>query len=305
MNLPDQHEAEETLATATTESDGSTRIAPAAAPARSSTLQPNSPTSYPPARPVYVYAIGRIEPRLPNIAVEKEIIQATGRADAAGLTDRQALATLLSQPENRYLVRGICWVMTIQGLDTYIVRPRDPVDLNLLVEALRPEPKPSDLDVVIGVKGPIAPPEMCNGLLVPVVGYDQIYFFDRDALIDAIPRPDNIGEAEFPAAAAELFDRIIQMADNAGATDEDRALNYLAMRYPAIYAHAAEAFARNESLTAIDVIPSRLSGARTVMDVIFSYTSRNTDVIAKSYLTVDVTYEHPFLIRRLSPYFDR
>jgi len=252
-----------------------------------------------------VYAIGRIEPRLPNIAVEKEIMQATGRADATGLTDRQALAALLSQPENRYLVRGICWVMTIQELDTYIVTPRDPVDLNLLVEALRPEPKPSDLDVVIGMKGPIAPPDMCNGLLVPVVGYNQIFFFDRDALIDAIPRPDKIGKTEFPAAAAELFDRIIHMADNAGATDEDRALNYLAMRYPAIYAHAAGALARNESLTAIEVIPSRLSGPRTVMDVIFSYTSRDTDVTAKFCVTVDVTYEHPFLIRRLSPYFDR
>jgi hypothetical protein len=305
MNLPDQPEAEETLATATAESDGLTRIAPAAATASSPTPQPNPPPTYPPARPGYVYAIGLIEPRFPNIAVEKEIIQATSRAGAAGLTDRQALAALLSQPENRYLARGICWVMTIQGLDTYIMRPRDPVDLNLLVEALRPEPKPSDLDVIIGVKGPIAPPEMCNGLLVPVVGYDQIYFFDRDALIGAIPRPDSIGEAEFPAAAAELFDRIIQVADNAGATDEDRALNYLAMRYPAIYAHAAEAFARNESLTAIDVIPSRLSGARTVMDVIFSYTNRDTDVITKFCVTVDVTYQHPFLVRRLSPYFDR
>ena len=33
------------------------------------------------------------------------------------------------------------------------------------------------------------------------------------------------------------------MTDNAGATDEHRALNYLAVRYPAIYAKAAEAFA--------------------------------------------------------------
>ncbi len=30
------------------------------------------------------------------------------------------------------------------------------------------------------------------------------------------------------------------MTDNAGATDEHRALNYLAMGYPAIYARAAE-----------------------------------------------------------------
>jgi hypothetical protein len=35
----------------------------------------------------------------------------------------------------------------------------------------------------------------------------------------------------------------MQMTDNAGATDEDRAPNYLAVRYPAIYAKAAESFA--------------------------------------------------------------
>ena len=71
------------------------------------------------------------------------------------------------------------------------------------------------------------------------------------------------------------------MADNAGATDEHRALNYLAVRYPAIYASAAEAFGRNASLTAVEVRPSPLSGVRKVVDVIFSYTNRNTDVIDK------------------------
>jgi hypothetical protein len=41
----------------------------------------------------------------------------------------------------------------------------------------------------------------------------------------------------------------MQMTDNGGATDETRALNYLAVRYPAIYATAAESFERNSSLT--------------------------------------------------------
>jgi hypothetical protein len=63
--------------------------------------------------------------------------------------------------------------MTIEGLETYILTPRDPGDLDLLVEALRPNPTPMDLDVVIGMKGPIAPPELCNGLLVPMVLFDH------------------------------------------------------------------------------------------------------------------------------------
>jgi hypothetical protein len=54
------------------------------------------------------------------------------------------------------------------------------------------------------------------------------------------------------------------MADNAGATDEHRALNYCAVRYPRIYETVAEAFGRNSSLTAVEVRPSRLSGTRKI-----------------------------------------
>jgi len=257
------------------------------------------------ATPSYVYAIGRIEPRFPRLSVEKEFVQATGREGTAGLTDRQALYAVLSKPENRYLVRQLCWVMTIEGLETYVVVPRDPADFGLLVEALRPTPQPWDLDCIIGVRGPIALAEMCNGLMVPIVVFDQIYSFDRGTLIKAIPRPEKITAKEFTSAAEELFDRIMQMTDNAGATDEHRALNYCALRYQAVYASAADAFARNESLTAVDVQPSPVSGTRKVVDVIFSYTNRNTDVVEKFFARVDVTEEFPFLVTKLSPYYDR
>jgi len=95
------------------------------------------------------------------------------------------------------------------------------------------------------------------------------------------------------------------MTDNAGATAEHRSLNYLAVRYPAIYAKAAEEFARDFSLTGVDVLASPLSGARSVADVIFSYTNRNTDFTEKFFVRVDVTEEFPFLVTKLSPYYDR
>jgi PatG C-terminal len=173
------------------------------------------------------------------------------------------------------------------------------------VEALRANPSPMDLDVVIGMRGPIAPPEVCNGLMLPIVMFDQIYSFERDSLIQSIPKPEKGASKEFVPAAEELFDRIMQMADNAGATDEHRALNYLTVRYPAIYAKTAEAFARNASLTAVDVRISALSGTRKIVDIIFSYTNRNTDVTEKFFVCVDVTEEFPFVVKKLSPYYDR
>jgi hypothetical protein len=252
-----------------------------------------------------VYAIGKVEARFPNISVEKEFAQATGRTDTLGKTDQQTFHAVLSRRENRYLLRQLCWVLTIQGLETFLLVPRDPADMELLIEAIRPNPSAMDVDVVIGVRGPIAPPAMCNGLTVPLVAFDQIYSFDRDTLIKAIPRPEEATEAQFGAAAEELFGRIMQMTDNAGTTDEHRALNYLAMRYPAIYSKTAEAFGRDYALTAVEVRPSPLRGSRNIVDAIFVYTNRNTDFTEKFSVRADVTDEFPFLVTKMSSYYDK
>lgn len=257
------------------------------------------------SRPVsFVYAIGRIEARFPSLAAEKEFAQATGRTDTAGKTDQQTFHAVLSQRENRYLARQLCWVLSIQGLDTYLLLPRDPGDIELLVEAIRPGYSPDAIDVVVGTRGPIAPPEMCNGLMVPIVAFDQIYSFDRGKLIEAIPRPKKIPAGQFGPTAGELFSRIMQLTDNAGATDEHRALNYLAMRYPAIYARTAEEFARDYSLTGVEARPSPLSDTYKIVDVIFAYTNRNNDFTEKFYVRVDVTEEFPFLRTKMSPFYE-
>ena len=162
-----------------------------------------------------------------------------------------------------------------------------------------------DIDVVIGMRGPIAPPEFCNGLMVPIVASTR--FTLSTAMRSSRPSRGRRRrrQSSLKRRPEEVFDRILQMTDNAGATDEHRALNYLAMRYPAIYAKAAEEFARDFSLTGVDVRPSPLSGTRKIVDVIFSYTNRNTDFTEKFFVRVDVTEEFPFLVTKLSPYYDR
>jgi len=254
--------------------------------------------------PSYVYAIGRVETRFPNIAVEKEFAQATARTETEGMTDQQACHAGLTMRENRLLARQLCWVLSIQSLETYLLVPRDPADIELLIEAIRPVPSPDDLDVVIGTRGPVASPEYCNGLTVPFVILDQMYSFDRDSLIAAIPRPERTPAAQFAPAAEELFARIMQLTDNAGATDEHRALNYLVMRYPAIYAKAAEQFSRDFSLSRVEVRQSTLSNARKLIDVVFAYTNRNTDFTEKSCVRVDVTEQFPFLVSKMAPYYN-
>jgi hypothetical protein len=212
---------------------------------------------------------------------------------------------VLNQRSNRYLARQLCWVLTIEGVETYLLELADPSDLDLLIEAVRPVPRATDVDVVVGIRGPIAPPSYCNGLTLPLVRVDQMYSFDIDGMIKSIPRPESAEEARFAAAAEALFGQFIQVADNAGATDEDRALNYLALRYPAIYARAAAAQDQNRSLTAVETRPSSLAAARNIIEVIFSFNDRQTDVIEKWFVRVDVTDKFPFLVTKLSPYLER
>jgi len=254
----------------------------------------------------FVYAIGQIDYRFPNLGLEKEYAQVAGRTDTTGLRDRQVAQNVLAEDQNRYLARQLCWVLRIEGLDTYILQPSDPADFKMLIEAMgRPYSSDNDVDVVIGLRGPIAPPGMCNGLTVPIVLFDQIYSFDKDTLVKAIPKPETREADQFEGDAKDLFSRIVQLADNAGATDEHRALNYLAVRYPEIYHETSRQFTENSSLAAVDVRPSRLSGTRKILDVIFSYTHRQTDVTEKRFVRVDVTEMFPFLVTKLSPFYER
>src|SRR5207248_1315198 len=163
----DQPSSVHSAAVAPSEEPNPVSSSPAPLPSTASCPSCASPLG-PQARS-YVYALGQIGPRFPSPAVEKEFAQVTGRTQTKGKTDREAMQTVLSARENRYLARQLCWVLTVQGLETYLLMPRDSVDFDLLVEAVRATPRPTDLDAVVGLRGPIAPPEMCNGLMVPIV----------------------------------------------------------------------------------------------------------------------------------------
>ena len=294
--------------------DGDSRAAeyvqapPAAAPRDMSPSSAEPAATGTPREPGgFVYAIGQIDARYPSLGVEKEFNQVASLMPTKNLTERQVLKRVIEEDANRYLARSLCWLMLIGGLETYILSPRDPADFKLLIDAYRAKPDPGDVDVVIGVRGPIAPPEACNGIAVPIVAFDQLYSFTRKTLVDAIPAPQvatDFDDAHFRTTADDMFTRIIQMADNAGAIDEHRALNYLAVRSPTIYTQAAVAHARNASVTGVEVRTSRLSGVRNVVDVIFSYTDRQTDVVEKFFARVDVTEQYPFLVTPLSQFFE-
>ena len=253
---------------------------------------------------VFVYAVGKIEARFPNLAAEKEFAQSTGRMDPASRPDQQTLKSILSRRESRYLARQLCWVLGIDGLDAYLLVPRDPSDIDLLVDAIRPAAGTHDIDVVVGIRGPVAAPAMCNGLTLPILIFDQIYSAKRDAFIKSLSKHENATEPRSASAAEELLGTVMQLTQNTGATNAHRAVNYLTMRYPAIYGKALEQYENGSFLTAVDVRPHPVSSSRNIVDVVFSYTNRKTNVTEKSSVSVDVTEQFPFLVTKISPYLD-
>ena len=255
----------------------------------------------------YVYAIGKVVHRFPNKSIELELFQATGRiqSETKGRTHEEAIHKVLTDPNNRYIARQVCYVLTIEGLETYILTSSDPLDIERLAQALRPAPELGDIDVIIGTRGQLATPGMCNGIIVPIVNVDQIYSFDRDTLIKSIPKRKGMSDDQFKTTAHLVFNQITQIADNAGATDEHRALNYLAVRYDEIYHRTQLMQDENYSFSGIDVLPSRLSSTRKIVDVIFSYENRTNRASQKWFARVDVTEEFPFLVSPMQQYFER
>jgi len=145
---------------------------------------------------------------------------------------------------------------------------------------------------------------MCNGQLLPIVAFDQLYSFDRESLIKSIPVPKAAQAKEFSATAHEVLDRILEMTDNAGATEGYRALNYLAVRDPGLYARAAECHERDLALTAVETRPWRLSAARRTVEALFTFTHRKNEFVEKHCARVDVHDEFPFLVSKIAPYYE-
>jgi hypothetical protein len=251
----------------------------------------------------YVYVLGQVEARFPSRSIEKEYVQILERSKSTNLENKHALYSILSQSENRYLTRKLSWVLIIEGMPIYLLLPTSPENLDIILEAIRPSTCSLDRSVIIGRKGPVASPDIC-GLEVPMVLVDQIYSLDYNNFVKSI-HSTSIVDEKYKTVAVETFRRMMQIADNTGSTDKHRALNYLVVRNPDIYAKAAEELERNFSLTSVNAISSRLSDSRKIVSVILSFTNKETGAVEKYFVRVDLTEEFPFIVTKMAPYYDR
>ena len=107
-----------------------------------------------------------------------------------------------------------------------------------------------------------------------------------------------------PITSEEISHAIIQMVNSVGGIEEHRALTYIALRYPDFYEKTIEMYNNDFSLTGIEARPSHLTGQRKIVDCIFSYKHRKKNFIEKWFCRIDVGEIFPFLVTRLSPFYE-
>lgn len=266
----------------------------------------------------YVYALGTVIARFPNMSLEKEFVQAVKHEDVHRIDERAIQYDILNRSHYRYIARDMCWVFSIQNVDTYILEPQTDGELQQLIDMLSKDPEDiyiqhgaADVDVVIGELGPIASPEKCNGLQIPVVIVNHTYSFKVQEFLDGISIELGPGHSLSPDQVNELklkvLSMLMQLADNVGNLDEHRAINYLALRYPKVYEQTILESQQDNSLHGVSAQMSRLNanGTRRIVDIIFTYSNKSSDVKTRFYASVDVGGMFPFLMDRLQPYYER
>jgi hypothetical protein len=163
-------------------------------------------------------------------------------------------------------------------------------------------PRQEDLELFVGSSS-LVPVEACPGVTAPVLAVERLSSFKRETLLGWCKAPDNASRAGVPNPDT-LFERLVRSADNFGDEDRWRALNHLAIQYMPIYQKYAE-LANEHDLVSIDVVPSRLSRERRLVDPVFAFRHKTTGVVQKFFVRVDVSHLFPMVINPLIEYFDR
>src|SRR5262249_15346251 len=147
------------------------------------------------------------------------------------------------------------WVFVNEAQDCFVIVPRDHHELLVLIEGFVSS-KDNSVIVVVGrsTLGTQWAPDTGEPAL-PRFGADQFISFEMDGFVGRVPRPADLPEEEFKNSVRTIFSRILRRSNNTGISDDHRALNYIALRYPAIFEVATRAAAKSLVLASIDARP--------------------------------------------------
>jgi len=250
--------------------------------------------------------------------VEKEFAQAAGSPLTGGAADINLLREVLQDPENSYLGRHLCWIFSAQHIEAFVLAPRGDADIARLMEAVPSADAESVLNVVVGQSSEVK--SRCTVPGLPTITFEQLLTFTSSdfsqALLDADREMASAADSESAPEATDassrdedravirdLFDRLTRRSDNRGISDEHRALNYVALRYPRFYSAILAGRREGKALASVEALPAASTDRRMVA-VRATLRNRRTDIIERYRCLVDVTEVFPFLVTSLELTYD-
>lgn len=258
-----------------------------------------------------VFARGNIRAEFPSLSVEKEFYQALNSDELNPHPGSATLFSVLCKMENLYLTREMCWVFQVNGIDVYVLAAASEQELSGFVRGLATHPS-FDFDVIVGAQVGQSNPAACNGIGLPLVYCKGVNTYTYKEMAKAI-----VDRAGVPAdRASAILSHFLELTNNDGQGDDNRAINFLTLRYMGIYTLAYQMEQSTDqsntsgpvdvagfSLASVATRPSTVRGGRNIYDVIFNFTGNSTGVLQQWFCRVDITGQHPFLLNDLVRYY--
>lgn len=248
----------------------------------------------------FAYSIGEIKPVFPNTGLYKEFLSIASNPND--------YYTVFSNPKYSYITQLMCWVLEINNVDVFVVKPRSALELRDLVESLGPVKntggQPSSnrgeryQTLIIGTRNGMSVPSQCNGLTLPLVTANQVFYFTYSELINQIEGL----KIKDPQIINELLQKLLAKP-NTGTTDAERALNFVAVRNPEVYKrYMALREEGGHVLISVRTERAASGGNRSIINVIFENQQEDTGEQKFLYTGVDVTDQFPFINTKLREY---
>lgn len=282
-----------------------------------------------------VYAVGTLQARFPSLSVEKEFFQALPSPSTGGSTSDGGISfdvsdevgllqlnlsqnltgnlyTVLSQAENFYIAREMCWSLTnTDGNEIYSIIPASNQRLNELIGAIKPDTNGNLQNYIItgGMKAGFVNPSCMNGD-APVVMLVNLLPASTEQIVSKVTQQDNSVNATYLQG---LVDEILSLNANDGMTDHDRALNYVLYNnmdiYLRSYQHLYNSNNNGPNPSGYQLVNIRTewggSTARKIVRIILDYQGIDSGATQSWYSSVDVTGQFPFLLTGYSRYLQR
>jgi hypothetical protein len=261
----------------------------------------------------FIYAVGIIKPVFPNTGLQKAFNTAARALDVSD-KDYYHVFSYINKTTQvasyHYIAEQISWVLSIKNKDTYKIIPRTYIELDDIIESLKPEENSLQAvnSIIIGLEGSPQTP-MDNGPSLPSVLCNQVYFFTMEKLHDDIKKSVSAGTLDIQDVIKQL-----EFEPNLGNNPTDRAKNYLAFRYPTIYKKTNSLKTQKNnidvkvdsySLVDIQTKNNKRGDNRILIDVSFQYQSNNQKEKIFFHCDVDVSEQYPFISTKLNQFTPR